>query len=358
MDGLASQEGATLPPPDRWKARKLPPEDIDFARAASAAFEPIAGDAAIAFEIGLDERGNFIDARTGEPNPQVVEQYSRMKYGDLDAVSFFAGHLAAKAMRTERFLSFNQQAMANERIVYITTPAVFNVPSASNLLLRTTAAHLNIMLTRQELAPVVVAEQTRLSDNPLGYSSKEVRERRDGTAGGRGVTIVPDNFRDQSVVFLDDLFSTGYTVYRAEKRLQNVQVADRFYLFAARMDPQAVGASHGQLEDRLNDAFVPGTLQGIAPILKCGNFVAVKKLVRAVLHPRHTNQLAPFLREIPTASILKLYAAAASDGFRQRSQQIYFPSMVVLETLLQERGALDADSHIVGPPVNVAALQY
>jgi hypothetical protein len=358
VGALVSREVVTMPPTDRWKAGRPSPEDIDFARESATAFEPIAGDAAVAFEIGLDNGGNFIDALTGAPNPRIVDTYSRMKHGDLDGVSFFAAHIAAIAMQTERFLSLNRQAVANERVIYITTAAVFNVPSASNLLLRATAARLNIMLTKKGYAPVVVDEQIRLSNSPLGYSSKTVRERRDGLAAGRGVTLVPEYFRDQSLVFLDDLFSTGYTVYRAERRLRKVNVADRFYLFAARMDPQAVGSSHGQIEDRLNDHIITGTLESVAPILKGGNFAVVQKLVKVTLDPKHTARLADFLVDVPTSAILKVYAAAASDGFRERRQRCYFPSLVILERVLEERGALDAEGHIIGDLLDVTALQY
>jgi phosphoribosyl transferase-like protein len=308
---------------------------------------------AVAFDIGVTQDGHFVDSHTGIPIPEVVEIYSRMKHGDMEAVSFFAGHVAATAMRSERFLSLMRDGVANERVVYITTAAVFTVPSASNLLLRTTAAHMNIMLTRQELPPVVLVELTRLSDSSLGYATTTVRERRDELPMGRGVTIVPESFRHQSVVFLDDLFSTGYTTSRAERRLQKVNVADRFFLFAARIDPQAVGASQGQIEDCLNNAFIDGSLASITPMLQGGNFAVVQKLVKVFLDPQHTDQFSEFLRDIPTSSLLKLYAAAASDGFRQRGQGRYLPLFLLLEAALQERGALDAEGHIMGAPVDL-----
>lgn len=334
------------------------PKAHTVAMDVAAAFATIAADAAVAFEIGVNERGDFIDARTGSSNQQVIDNYSRMKHGDIDAVGFFAGHLAATTMRNERFVSFIRNAIASERVIYMTTAAVFNVPSASNLLLKATAGHLNIMLTRRGLAPVVVAEQTRLSESPLGYASKTVRERRSESAAGRGVTIVPENFRGQSVMFLDDLFNSGRTVERAKARLRSVHAADTFYLFAGRMDPQAVGATAGAIEDRLNATCIDGSLASIAPMLQRGTFAVVQQLLRVTLGPQHTDQLKAFLQEIPTPAILKIYAAAASDGFRQRRQRLYLPSMLVLETVLQERGALDAEGHISGAPVDLAALHY
>lgn len=354
MDEVPDRVNATMPT-DRWRIQEKSPQGIDFTQEAVAAFEAVAMDAAVAFDIGVDAQGIFVDARTGLPDPEVVEQYSRMKYGDLDAVSFFAGHLAVTALQSERLMSLMREAVATERVVYMTTVAVFNVPSASNLLLRATASHLNIVLTRKDLAPVIVAEQTRLSDSPLGYAARTVRERRDDLGAGRGVTIVPENFRDECVIFLDDLFSTGYTIYRAERRLRKVNVAGRFYLILARMDPQAVGASYGQIEDRLNDHVMTGTLQSLAPMLQRGNFAAVQKLVKTMLDPKHTDELPEILPEIPTSSILKIYAAAASDGFRQRSRQIYLPAVLVLERELQERGAIDAEGHVVRAQSDVFA---
>ena len=97
MDGLPARENVTMPT-DRWRIQEKSPRGIDFTQEAVAAFETVAMDAAVAFDIGVDAQGIFVDARTGMPDPEVVEQYSRMKYGDLDAVSFFAGHVAATAL--------------------------------------------------------------------------------------------------------------------------------------------------------------------------------------------------------------------------------------------------------------------
>ena len=349
MDAGTRRENAVLPPPAGPGTDLAPPIDADAAAVADL-FDGIARDAAVAFEIGVDARGNFIDARTGEVDGLVAATYSRMKHGDLDAVNFFARHLAATAMRSERFVSLNQQAVSAGRVIYITTTAVFNTPSASNLLLRATATQLNIGLTRLGLAPVVVVEQTRLSDNSLGYPSRSVGERRGESAPGRGVTIVPAQFREQSLIFVDDLFNSGYTVKRAEARMRRIEVADRFYLLAARMDPRAVVASQGAVEDRLNEAVVTGTLESTAPLLQAGNFVAVQKLLRVILNPEHTDQLAEFLQTIPTASILKVYTAAADDNFRGRNARLYLPSLLALETVLEERGALDPIGHVVSAP--------
>ena len=355
MNGFSSDLDTRIPT-DRWKVRELSLICTDFAAEATAAFEPIATDAAVAFEIGVDEHADFVAALTGIPNPDVIAQFSRMKHGDLDAVSLFARTMAATAMQSERFVSLMREAVSNERVVYLTTVAVFNAPSASNLLLKTTAGHLNILLARKGLPPVIVAELTRLSDHALGYASKTVRERRLEFSTGRGVTLIPENFRDQSVIFLDDLFSTGFTIYRAERRLRRANVADRFYLLAARMDPRAVGGSNGQIEDRLNDICVGGSLESLGPMLKRGNFAVVQKLVKIVLAPKYTERLPEFLREIPTPSILKIFATAASDGYWHKREQFYRPSMLILKHELHQRGALDAEGHMLDAPVDLAAL--
>jgi hypothetical protein len=346
MDGLPGRVNATIPT-NRWTVREQALDEVDFVTESRAAFQAIAMNAAVAFDIGVNVQGAFVDARTRTTNQPLVEIYSRMKHGDLDAVSFFAGQLAAAAMRSERFVSLCQKAVQLKRVIYMTTAAEFNVPSAANLLLKTTGAHLNIILTMRGMSPVVVAEQIRLSEGPLGYSSMAVRSRTDELTLGRGVTIVPESFRDQSVVFLDDLFSTGFTALRAERRLQNVNVAEMFFLFAARIDPLAVGSSHGQIEDRLNDACCDGSLQSTAQLLKRGNFAVVQKLLRVILNPVHTVQLAAYLQDIPTAAILKLYAASASGGFHQRRERRFLPSILVMEDVLRERGALDAERHIM-----------
>jgi hypothetical protein len=267
----------------------------------------------------------------------------------MDAVRFFAAHLAATALHNDRFLSFSRDAESHGRFTYITSTAIINVPSASNLVMKTAAEHLSIGLTKRELSPVIVAEQTRLSESVLTYASKTVQQRASEQVEGSGkvVTIVPEKFRDQNVIFLDDLFNTGAAVNRTKKRLQNVNAADTFYLFAARIDPRAVAASDGTIENRLNDVVINGTLESVAPMLQKGNFAVVQKLLRVTLDPKHTDQLPEFLQEIPTSSVLKLYAAAASNDYRRRYERKFSPSISVLETVLQERGALDAEGHII-----------
>jgi hypothetical protein len=322
--------------------------EIDFSR-----------EAAVAFEIDVDERGAYVDARSGVSLQPVVEAFSRMKYGELDAVSFFAGRVAATALRNEQFIGFCQRAEADGRFAYIVSTAMFNVPSASNLLARTTADYLNASLARLGLAPLINAEQTRLTESPLGYARKTLRERAsapiDGATGA--ITIVPEKFRGQSVVFLDDLFNSGYSANRTKQRLQKMEVADTFYLFAARVDPQTVAATDGMIEFYLNNAVIDGSLESVAPMLQRGNFSVVQKLMKITLDPSITTQLPEFLREIPTASILKLYFAAANNDYRRRYDGQFAPSIAVYESVLQERGALDATGHVIGPPVDLAVHQ-
>jgi hypothetical protein len=129
-------------------------------------------------------------------------------------------------------------------------------------------------------------------------------------------------------------------------------VADTFFLFAAMVDPRTVVATDGTIEFFLNNAVIDGSLQSVAPMLKRGNFAVVQKLMKITLDPSITDQLPEFLQEIPTASLLKLYFAAANNDYRRRYDRQFAPSIAVYERVLQERGALDAAGHFIGPPVD------
>ena len=213
-------------------------------------------------------------------------------------------------------------------------------------------------LATMGLSPVINAEQTRLTESPLGYARKTLQERAsapiDGSAGA--ITIVPEKFRGQSVIFLDDLFNSGYSANRTKARLRKVQVAETFYLFAARVDPLAVAATDGTIEFQLNNEVIDGSLESIAPMLKHGNFAVVQKLMKIAFDPPITDQLPAFLQEIPTASILKIYCAAANNDYRRRYQGQFAPSLRVYESVLQERGVLDANGLVVAAPANPIAL--
>jgi hypothetical protein len=135
-------------------------------------------------------------------------------------------------------------------------------------------------------------------------------------------------------------------------RLQKIGVADTFFLFAAMVEPKTVAETDGTIEFFLNNAVIDGSLQSVAPMLKRGNFAVVQKLMKVTLDPSITGQLPEFLREIPTASILKLYFASANNDYRRRYDRQFAPSIAVYERVLQERGALDAAGHFIGPPVD------
>lgn len=352
MDGLSNGTTAMLMrPADHVQIPGEPATvagEIDFAR-----------EAAVAFEIAVNERGTYVDARTAASIQPVIEAFSRMKYGDLDAVSFFAGQVAATALRDEHFLAFSQRADADGRFTYIVSTAMFNVPSASNLLARTTADYLNAGLATKALPPVINAEQTRLTESPLGYARKTLQERANAPVDGApgAITIVPEKFRGQSVIFLDDLFNSGYSAIRTLRRLQKIHVADTFSLFAARVDPRTVAATDGTIEFHLNNAVIDGSLESVAPMLKRGNFAVVQKLLKITLDPSITAQLPVFLQDIPTTSLLKLYFAAANNDYRRRYHGQFAPSIAVYEQVLQERGALDAAGHVVGPPADGPVFQ-
>ena len=352
MNGLASLERATLM--GRRSAQQelsgsiVTREDLDFRR-----------ETVVAFDIGVDGLGQYVDPRTGQSRQPVVETFSRMKYGDLDAVNFFAGHVASAAMQSEWFLGFCQRAQAAGRFTYILSTAMFNVPSASNLLARTTADCLNIGLATLGLPPVIKIDQTRLTESPLGYARKTLQERAnapiDGSPGS--ITIVPDQVRGQSVIFLDDLFNSGYSANRSKSRLQNIGVADTFSLFAAMVDPDTVAATDGTIEFHLNNEVIDGSLESIAPMLHHGNFAVVQKLMKITMDPAITEQLPAFLRDIPTASILKLFSAAASNDYRRRYDRQFVPSLAIYEAELQERGVLDGSGCYVATPASCAKLR-
>ena len=303
----------------------------------------------VAFELELDERGQYVASGTDSSLQSVVEMFSRMKYGDLEAVAFFAGHLAAAAMHDARFLPFCEQAAAARRFVYIVSTAMYNVPSASNQLARRTADYLNVGLATHGLPPVVNAEQTRLTESPLGYARKTLRERADAPADGSSgaITIVPENFRSQSVVFVDDVFNSGLTATRTAARMAAVGVAELFLLLAVRVEPRTVTASDGTIEFALNNAVVDGSLESIAPMLRRGDFAVVQKLMKITLDPSITAQLPRYLDQIPTESILKLYFAATNNDYRRRYERQFAASLAVYEQTLQARGALDIAGHVV-----------
>lgn len=275
---------------------------------------------------------------------ELLARFSRLKYGDLAEVEYFAKRMCESALANQEFIAFLERARDQEAQVYITSPGIYNVPSASNLLLRAVATHLNVALGMTANLPTLICtDQTRVGESSLHYASQGLAQR---GAEKHSRSITPAKFADQFVIFVDDIVISGTVAHRAtENILGGAGAKELFQLFAAQVDPRLVSQTDGKIEDVINRYQITGSIASLMPIL-LGEFEPVQKLLRDFLKPENRSELAEFLPQVPNTVLLKLFRAALSNDFYRRYEGLYAPSLDIVMAQLRSCGLLDSQGHL------------
>ncbi len=298
----------------------------------------------VARRITQTEGGEFVDYEGRKVNG-LLSRFSLMKYGHMPSVRFFAHEVAREATHSEAFLNFLDKAAKEGKTVFITSPGVYNVPSASNLLLKESAVLINAMCSKLGIPPVKVAEQTRLGESTLNYAERGLEGR---TVDPATRSVTPKMFKDQAVIFVDDVYISGTVAERTKKRLiLEGGVDSTFFLFGMQVDPEIVRKTDGKVEDALNKFTVDGTLNGLDKVLR-EEFVATQKTIRDILSFENRSELPDYLATLDPDTVAILYTAATQNGFRERWKGIFCESVDILEAHLKSKGYLND----LGEPVS------
>lgn len=310
-----------------------PEGNIDFSQEATVAYNL------------TEQNGIFVELPSGEDASSTVIKFSRMKYGHFHSTEFFADHLSREALANPSFISFIREAEKSGTQVYITSPGIYNVSSASNVLLRNTAARLNISLSQQRLPTVLIAEQTRLGESNLAYARQGIDDRGNDSSTR---SILPEKFRDSYVIYLDDIYISGTVAERAKRRLYDeAKVRKAHFLLGMRIDPEVVARTDGKIEHVLNTYAVDESLTSIQPILN-SEFVPVQKTLQVIFNPANTSELEAFLmNNVPNKALAQLYVAAANNDFRNRWDGKFEPGIDIMANVLRKKGMVRPDGSLL-----------
>ena len=310
-------------------------------------------------KIACGPAGEFVEVGSGRGLADELRSYSRMKFGDVEAIQWSAGKLAGKVIEELKgggsLREMFEVAGAAGEHVYLTAPGVRNVISASNRLMRQTALRVNAYLALEGLPTMICKPLTRLGSGRANYAqlSAEGRKGRHKTTK----SIVPrSDFEEHGihVVFLDDVEVTGATVERAKTRSLEAGARSFHSLFALQVDPDVAAKDPG-IEHRMNQFEVVGGLDDVLlRILSHDDYQPVQRMLRLLLHPKNRPQLSDFVAAVKNPILLRLYTCALSNDYLSiRTDQdpnhspLYADSVHILRMVLHNSGFVDQQGLII-----------
>lgn len=270
----------------------------------------------------------------------LARSFSLMKHGHVESVEIVSAAMARTAITTPSFLNFVRDAAVAGRQLYITSPGVMNLPSASNLVLKETATLINMYLTDHELPPLVIVEMTRLGEVRLNYSDWSKAER---LADRANRSIIPEMFRNGSVVYLDDIYITGSVAENANDRIRHeIGAHDVYFLFGAVMDPDVVKSTDGKIEGELNRFAVDESMRDLIKLFSepCN---PTQKALRLFFQRANTRDLQEAFTQLSVDTIYMLYQLACQNGYQTRWDGECAESMKITKSYLTRIGILGND---------------
>lgn len=296
-----------------------------------------------------DGAGHFTDLETGHSLDSAIQLYSRMKFGDVEAIeswskamaTTFVAQLEAKGSLYQMFQSAGQKG----EHVFLTAPGVRNVISASNRLLWEVGQRVNVWLSQAGLPTMVCRQVARLGSGRSNYAQLSAAERKGRNKSTQSL-IPRSDYEDFPihVVFLDDVEVTGSTAERAQRKSLAGGAKSFHSVFALQVEPELAKASSG-IEHELNHFLVSEKLDGVlASILAHPGYQPVQRTLRLLFHPRNQSDLVLFASTIPEVNLMRIYTGAMSNDYlhiapdAETGIPLYRESLLILQGFLKGLG--------------------
>lgn len=313
------------------------------------------GDSCAFQTIGVNDHNDFYCLKTNEVINSDVRLYSRFKFGDVEAIEYLSSNLAnffiGQLYVENELRSIFEKSKLNGEYIYVQSPGIRNVASASYYLMTSVAKKVNVWLACNKLPTMIQKPVVRLASGIANYAelSEENRKKRIKTT----VSLLP--LSDYSshpinVIFIDDVEITGCTRERARKESLRGGALSFNSLFIYSLDPN-LAKLDASLESSMNQYEVKGELdETICEIVSHRDYQPVQRMLRLLLHPRNRVTWREFSKtKIPDTSLLRIYVSALSNDYHLITQSgeeegLYAPSLAILGEVLEGKGLICSSS--------------
>lgn len=304
----------------------------------------------VLLDMTVDAGGHFRALEDGRRLDAEIKRYSRMKFGDVEAIDWWARKLADKVVAELAGGSLRgvfEECQRSGAHVYIMAPGVRNVISASNQLMRQTAFLVNAWLALRGLPTMICRPLTRLGSGRANYAELDAEARRGREKSTRSI-IPRSEFEEHPihVLFLDDVEVTGATANRARERCLAAGARSFHGIFAMRVVPEVAAADPG-IEHRMNQFQVSGRLdEDLLQILNHPGYEPVQRMLRLLFHPANRVGVGSYFRRMKMDVLKKIYLAGLSNDYlkiespSQTGQFIYADSLILLQNYLRDQDVL------------------
>jgi hypothetical protein len=297
------------------------------------------------FPITVGDEGTFIHTETKEDTSEIIQRYSKMKFGDVREIEFFAEAIATDFItriqtNCDGLLTYFQSIKEKEEHIVLFVPGIRNVHTSSNFVLQTAVEHINAFLALSDLPTITFVTLPRLASDKSNYAQLSKDERKSRLSVTQTQLPGKDFFaHGVHVIFGDDVRVTGATAERVRDVCLNSGALSFREMYALAISPDLAHV-RPETEHDLNTFIVKGGLdEHIADILQQPTFQPVQRLVRLILDPKNCGDLREFLRtQVPARSLTRLYMATLGNDYL--SQEKYYNSARILINIAAERAVV------------------
>lgn len=304
--------------------------------------------------ITQDKSGRFNDMQTGLDASELVQFYSRAKYGSIKDIRYFAEMVidtisqALDSPESHWSRLFRSAQEQSDNVVLMTT-GWRNVPSTANVLYDIVVEHVNLKLAHLGLPTIINIKLPRIAPPCENYACLTTEEREQ-------VNLVQDHvipgrsfyrWSGVHVIFADDVLVTGSTADKVFFESMRNGAKSFQAIYPVAIDP-SLALTNATIEERLNMIEITGRLDDtMACILSHPHYQPILKSLRLVFAKANYETFSGFLPKVPTNSWLILYKAALGNEFLQ--QDDCKPSLLILRDYLTDAGLLSSEGMAVFP---------
>ena len=296
--------------------------------------------------LSLDSGSNFYDFKLNTPIGQLLETYSKAKYGSIEDIRLLAEIVISNLSQAldypdSHWRKMFEEARLDDGNVVMMTTGWRNVPSTANIIYEIVVENINLKLANLGLPTIINIKLPRLAPACENYASLSSEERE--IVNVKQDHVIPaENFYKWSsthVIFGDDVLVTGATADKVffESMRNGAKSFQSIYPIA--IDP-VKAIKDASVEERLNMSLIKEVLDDeVIKFLSHPDFTPVLRTLRLVFSENNILAFEHYLPKIPLKNCLKLYVAALGSDLLEDNRSK--ASLSMLQRYLKNLNILD-----------------